>query len=87
LSLDVRPNPSRGATEIHFRSDDVPILVEVFDLRGQRIRVLDPISGPGVQSVTWDGRDARGHLVASGVYFVSARGAAQQAQRKLLLVR
>lgn len=65
-------NPFRGQTEISFAlSATGPALVEVFDLRGRRIKtLLDEVRRAGVHAVAWEGRDARGADVASGVYLV-----------------
>ncbi len=87
----VWPNPSAGATHIVYR---VPHRgdshqVEVYDAGGRAVRTL--FSGEravGDYELEWDGRDAGGARVASGVYFVRLRaGGATQATRKLVFVR
>ena len=41
--------------------------IEVFDLRGRRLR---RVTWPtGARQLTWDARDSAGHPVAAGVYF------------------
>lgn len=40
--------------------------VEIFDITGRRIRLLGGSTG---RTLTWDGRNSRGKLVGSGVYF------------------
>jgi len=65
-----RPNPFNPRTSISF---ELPAAAEVslavFDLRGRRI--IDLVRSrreAGVHHVVWDGRDARGSGVSSGVY-------------------
>jgi hypothetical protein len=66
------PNPFRHATAIRF---GVPagggtVRLRVFDVTGRRVRTLvDGETGPGWQTVTWDGRDEGGTHVAAGIYF------------------
>jgi flagellar hook assembly protein FlgD len=55
--------------------DDVAI--RVCDIKGRRVREL--VSGvreSGRYSITWDGRDDYGSLLASGSYFVALRSEA-----------
>ena len=66
------PNPFNAVTAIRF---DLPEAGEaeltIYNLSGQRIRTL--VDGPrdaGRYSVVWDGRDAEGREVASGIYLV-----------------
>lgn len=68
-------NPFRSSTEASYvLTGPGPVLVQVFDLRGRKVRTLvDEVRGTGVHRVTWDGRDANGASVASGVYLVRLR--------------
>jgi len=64
--------------------------VAVYDAAGRVVSVI--YSGRrdgGDHRLSWDGRDARGHRVASGVYFVRMRaaGAPIAAGRKIVLLR
>jgi hypothetical protein len=68
------PNPTSGPTTIHYTIPEagapVPVRLEVFDLQGRRIRVLeDALRPPGHYEARWDARDSRGALVAGGIYF------------------
>jgi hypothetical protein len=81
-----RPNPFGTATAIAF---DVPagggeVSLAVFDVRGRR--VADLVAGfrpAGRHTALWNGRDAAGEAVASGVYFVRMETAAGSETRKL----
>jgi hypothetical protein len=69
-TLDVSPNPFNPAAMIRF---DLPaaasIALDVFDLRGKLVRPLEHgHRASGSHEVRWDGRDAFGENLASGVY-------------------
>ncbi|MFO7653454.1 MAG: M14 family zinc carboxypeptidase [Candidatus Krumholzibacteriia bacterium] len=64
------------------------VRVDVFDARGARVRELHRGSlGAGTQILVWDGRDARGGSVASGIYFVRAEVASRTLIGRVVLVR
>lgn len=63
--------------------------VTVHDVSGRlvyRTAVAAPAGG-GFGSVSWDGRDARGHAAATGVYFVRIQGLGIDDARQIVLVR
>ncbi|MBI4552770.1 MAG: T9SS type A sorting domain-containing protein, partial [Candidatus Latescibacteria bacterium] len=65
-----RPNPFNPTTAIAY---DVPqaahIVLAVYNLVGQEVvRLVDAQQAPGRYGVSWDGRNAQGLSVASGVY-------------------
>jgi flagellar hook assembly protein FlgD len=84
------PNPSEGDTHFVYR---VPRsggwhALDVYDAAGRSIRRLFSGTRPaGDYEMEWDGRDARGARVASGVYFVrvSPNGATPVARKLVLL--
>jgi hypothetical protein len=60
----------------------------VYDITGRRVRDLGTILRPSGRSlVRWDGRDAAGRAVASGVYFVRCDAAGEEAARAVTVVR
>ncbi len=65
------PNPFRSATSIRFEMAQAgKTQVEVFDARGALVKRLPMAWRPaGPQAVDWDGIDAKGHRVPTGVYF------------------
>jgi hypothetical protein len=81
-----RPNPFAGSTRIAYR---VPVEgtvdLAVFDVAGRRVAVLlhDRVP-PGAYEASWDGRDDRGQLAASGIYFYRLRTPAGTLTRKLV---
>ena len=63
--------------------------MEIFDVRGRRVKTVPlGFAEPGRYWAHWDGRDASGDNVASGVYFVRLRGAKGESQTvKAVVVR
>jgi len=83
------PNPFNPATVIEcVVSAPGRVRLEIFGLRGERIRsLLDAELPAGRHRALWDGRDDDGRAVASGVYFYRLRAGEFGAIRKLTLVR
>ena len=71
-SLRVAPNPTRGASTLQFSLPQAAdVEAAVYDVTGRKIRTIG--TGhytAGRHTLAWDGRDAEGRPVASGVYFV-----------------
>ena len=65
------PNPFNPSTSIAFElASDAHARIDVFDARGAHMRtLLDESARAGMHRVTWNGTDARGGVLASGVYF------------------
>jgi len=86
-----QPNPFNPSTRIRFDvpvgAGRVPVRLEVYTVRGERVRVLvDDARTPGVYEVNWDGRDASGRTVTSGIYFYKLHaGSFHEARRMVLL--
>src|SRR5439155_20478730 len=66
------PNPSRSAVLIRFGiARETAVSLALYDPSGRMVRGLVAERLPaGVHEARWDGRDASGHRVASGLYFV-----------------
>jgi hypothetical protein len=70
------PNPfmlaSTSHTTIGFElAGTETVSLRVFDMLGHEVRTLisDETRGAGMNSIEWDGRDANGNVVASGLYY------------------
>ncbi len=64
------PNPFNPLTTIRY---DLPeaaeVLLVVYDLRGKEVRTLiKAAQSPGIKTAAWDGRDAAGTEVSTGIY-------------------
>ena len=64
------------------------VKVGVYDLRGRLVRSLfEGGMTAGTQREYWDGADASGSAVGSGIYLVRMKGETGQASTKLMLVK
>lgn len=83
------PSANGGGASLRFdlaRPDRVRI--DVFDLLGARVRtLLDEIRSEGGHEVAWDGRDAAGRVVSSGLYLVRLRTRELRWSGKAVVVR
>ena len=83
--------PGRNGTEtaISFSlPNGTPVSLNIFDVKGRLVTTL--VSGyraQGPHQVPWDGKNARGRRVASGVYFYQLRAGGQAISRKMVLLR
>jgi hypothetical protein len=87
--LELSPNPSRAATTVLVRSPAAAATrIAIFDLRGALLRTL--YRGPlraGEHRFVWDGSDARGLPLPSGVYFCRVDVPGSSTTRKVVVVR
>lgn len=73
LLLEARPNPFETATRVRFSlGHGSPVVLHVFDVSGRCVRTLldAAILEAGAHEATWDGRDAAGTWMSSGLYFL-----------------
>jgi hypothetical protein len=83
------PNPFNPATVISFTLPSAAdVTLAVFDIAGRHIRTLvdGPVQG-GLTKVAWDGLDAKGNQVGSGVYFYRLSTGKRTISRKMVLLR
>jgi len=83
------PNPFPVSTTIRYAlAERGHVEVEIFDVRGELIATLvEGVKPAGEHSVTWNGQNAAGNRVPSGVYFYRMKFGGRQASRKMLLLR
>lgn len=84
-----RPNPFNPATLIEFEVFEATrVRAEIFDARGRRVRtLLDELRPPGRQRVRWDGTDAAGRRVGSGVYYCRIEAGREARAASLVLLK
>ena len=86
-ALDIHPNPFNPRTTIRLAVGAGQIVsLRILDATGRVVRQTR-IDTDGTAEFVWDGRDAQGHAVASGVYFAEVRTTAGTARGKMTLVR
>jgi hypothetical protein len=87
------PNPFNPTTTIQYSlpegnlGEDIRLVI--FNVRGQVVRDigLGSKEEPGVYSYTWDGRDDRGGIAPSGIYFYRLTSEDKSLTRRMLLLR
>jgi hypothetical protein len=84
-----RPNPFTPGARIEFALPRATgVRLEVLDPQGRRVReLLDRPLAAGTHRVAWDGRDAEGRAVVSGVYFYRLEADGRSLTRKLTILR
>ena len=88
--LQIKPNPVRSAGQISFvLSRDSDTNLRIYDVAGRLMRDFGKKRGSiGVNGVQWDGTDAFGKPVKSGIYFLRLTIAeGEQLAAKALVVR
>ena len=67
------PNPFNGRTRINFEIGKAgPARLIIFDTAGRKVvELANRVFAPGMYNVQWDGADASGRPVASGVYYLT----------------
>jgi flagellar hook assembly protein FlgD len=65
------PNPFNPETQITYQWPEAgEVTLSIFNLLGQQIHTIVQAHKPaGTYTVIWNGRDAAGRSVSSGVYF------------------
>ncbi len=88
LSFAVSPNPFVNSTSIRYSlPNQGRVRVAVYDLTGRLIQVVEEgRKGRGAHQSSWDGRDATGNAVSSGIYFIRLETASQD-PRTISLVK
>jgi hypothetical protein len=86
------PNPFNPVTTIRFgvpgSSAGQKIRLTVFNILGQEIRILvDGELEAGYHEIQWDGTNAAGIKVSSGVYFYRLNGPGQALVKKMVLIK
>ena len=90
LSLEQNfPNPFNPITTIRFSAPEaIAVHLAVYDAKGGLVITLfDGIARSGAREVQWNGRDAAGAPVSTGVYFYRLQAGKQTLTRKMLLLK
>lgn len=83
------PNPFRDrATLTYALPERSEVRLAVYDVLGRRVRLLVDAQQPaGRHRIQWDGRNAAGQPVASGLYLIHLEAGGQRQVQKMTLVR
>lgn len=68
------PNPFNPETTIRYGVSESaagsPGMLEIYNIRGRRVRIFTAETSPGWHSVVWNGQDESGAIQPSGTYFL-----------------
>ena len=83
------PNPFNSGTEIRLALPvSGQIILRVYDILGREVtRLVDRELEAGVMSVSWNGRDAGGRLLPSGMYFYRLEAGRYVETKKMILLK
>jgi hypothetical protein len=85
-----RPNPSAGHAELSFdmAGHEGNARLAIYSVQGRLVRTLfDDPAGPGMENVTWDGKDDSGSRVGSGLYLARLEAVGSIRYQKVLVLR
>jgi len=83
------PNPFNPSTTIAFDiAREGQVHIEIYNIKGQRVKtVVNEVMSVGRYSVVWNGDDAYGRSVGSGVYFYRMTTGEYRSVRKMLMLK
>jgi hypothetical protein len=83
------PNPFNPATTIEYSiAERSPVVIGIYDATGALVtRLNEGVRSAGTYRVQWNGSDASGKAVGSGVYFYRFEGSRETASRKMVLLK
>ncbi len=87
--LQNHPNPFNPSTTISFSLERaMRVALAIYDVRGREVATLvDRRFTPGLHRVSWDGIDAGGAPVGSGIYFYRLSSGGKTLGRKMMLLK
>jgi hypothetical protein len=83
------PNPFNSSTSIEFTLPERSrVRFSVFNMLGRKlVTLIDGVKPAGIHRVEWDGVNANGEPVATGVYFYRLQAGAYVETRRMLLLK
>jgi hypothetical protein len=82
------PNPFNASTTIRFAlPTDSDVSLRIYNVAGQLVKEYKQHMNTGYRSITWDGTNAKGEVVASGVYFYKLQAADFTKTLKMTLLK
>jgi len=92
IQIQTFPNPFNPSTEIRFQISDFreieALEVEIYNLKGQRVKEFNVIMSGVEGSITWNGTNQAGQPVSSGLYYaVLTKNGKVLASNKMVLMK
>ncbi len=83
------PNPFNPSTKIDIEtSEGNDLIVSVFDATGRLVNnLMNEYLDAGRYEIRWNGNDASGQTMSTGVYFVQVRSGKEMNTQKMILIK
>ena len=83
------PNPFNAGTTIRYRlPEPAQVRLEIYNLQGLKVRTLvNSMQAAGAYTVSWDGKDATGATLGSGLYFYKLTAGDISKLRRMTLLK
>ncbi|MBT4333517.1 MAG: T9SS type A sorting domain-containing protein [Candidatus Cloacimonetes bacterium] len=84
------PNPFNPSTSISFAlAEDSNVELTIYNVRGEKVKTIftDHVYSDQINSVVWNGNDANGKHVSSGIYFYKLKTGTREYNKKMLMVK
>lgn len=83
------PNPFNPSTNITFTlPGETQASLSIYNIEGRLVKTLvNGLIGGGLRTVTWDGTDANGNPVSTGVYLYRLRAGGNVMTKKMILLK
>ena len=87
FNFSLYPNPFSQEIKIEWQgtSKEIPLNLEIYNAIGQKVRSFP--QGVKTHSIVWDGKDNKGNLLPSGVYFCRFQTGGKSSMKKIVLKR
>jgi hypothetical protein len=83
------PNPFNASTIIDYKLEkESPVDLAVYDLGGRKVaQLVGDVQPAGAHSVVWNGQDADGKVVSTGIYFYRLQTNGQSTTKRMVLLK
>ncbi len=84
------PNPFNPSTSISFAlAEDSNVELIIYNVKGEKVKIIfnDYVYANQITSVVWNGNDADGKQVSSGVYLYKLKAGTREYNKKMLMVK
>jgi len=87
--MNAFPNPFNPNTTLRYSLKEAgKVRIEIYNLKGQMVRsYINDHATPGYYQVSWDGKDAQGRKVSSGVYMYRMSSGRYHSTKKMVLAK
>ena len=83
------PNPFNPRTKIEYTlTNSEYVSLNIYDLKGSKVKsLINKYQTPGTMSITWDGSNDNGQLVAAGMYIYMIKTEEVSISKKMVLLK